>query len=199
MVALAAACLLAVPFAALAEDGFTVVYDGKDLSGVETEGNWQIQPDGALYLEPRPGEKGWTRYGSYLWVKGDYTDFVFDFEYKHEKGGNSGFYFRVIDKAEPTDSGFEVQIMDSTGKADAEMGHHDLGGVIRTQGASRNMSKSPRSSIHWQGCHSLTPAPKAAITPWSRSDTSARYPPAINSSRQASNAAWLLWLKTSRS
>ena len=63
-----------------AEEGFTTIYDGKDLSKIKTTGNWKIQKDGSLYLEPRPGEKGWTRYGSYLWLKEDYADFVFDFE-----------------------------------------------------------------------------------------------------------------------
>ena len=124
-------------------EGFVKIFDGTDLSKLETKGNWKIQEDGSLYLEPREGEEGWKRYSSYLWLKENYGDFVFDFEYKHAEGGNSGLYFRVADKADPVTTGFEVQIMDSTGKADAEMGHHDLGGVIKTQGASKNMSKAP--------------------------------------------------------
>jgi len=68
-----------------AADGFTTIFDGKDLSKIETTGNWKIQKDGSLYLEPRPGEKGWTRYGSYLWLKDDYKDFVFDLSISTEK------------------------------------------------------------------------------------------------------------------
>ncbi len=124
-------------------DGFEMIFDGKDLSKLDTEGNWKIQEDGSLYLEPRDGEEGWKRYHHYLWLKENYGDFVFDFEYKHAEGGNSGFYFRVSEKADPVKTGFEVQIMDSTGKADADMGHHDLGGIIKTKGASKNMSKAP--------------------------------------------------------
>jgi hypothetical protein len=123
-------------------EGFITIFDGTDLSQLGTEGNWKIQEDGSLYLEPREGEEGWKRYHDYLWLKDNYGDFVFDFEYKHAEGGNSGFYFRVSDKVDPVASGFEVQIMDSTGKADADMGHHDLGGVIKTKGASKNMSKA---------------------------------------------------------
>ena len=138
-------------------EGFETIYDGTDLSKLETEGNWKIQEDGSLYLEPRDGEKGWQRYHHYLWLKETYGDFVFDFEYKHEEGGNSGFYFRVSDKADPVTSGFEVQIMDSTGKADADMGHHDLGGIIKTKGASKNMSKAPnewnRMTVTMKGNH----------------------------------------------
>jgi len=122
-------------------DGFVTVFDGTNLSRIETAGNWKIQKDGSLYLEPREGEVGWKRYDCYLWLKEKYSDFVFDFEFKYEEGGNSGLYFRCADKVDPTASGFEVQIIDSTGLADGKMGHHDLGGVIRTQGASKNMSR----------------------------------------------------------
>ncbi len=121
-------------------EGFTTIFDGKDLSKIKTEGNWQIQDDGSLHLQPRPGEKGWTRYGSYIWLKENYADFTFDFEFKYGKGGNSGLYFRCADDVDPTKSGFEVQILDSYG-VEKELGHHDMGGVIRTCGPTKNMSK----------------------------------------------------------
>lgn len=124
-------------------EGFVAVFDGADLSKLKTEGNWQIQEDGSLYLEPREGETGWKRYQDYLWLPDAYGDFVFDFEFKHEAEGNSGFYFRISDDSDPTLHGFEVQIKDSRGLEDEKMGHHDLGGVIKTQGASKNMSKEP--------------------------------------------------------
>lgn len=122
------------------DPSFTTIFDGKDLSKIDTEGNWKIQDDGSLHLTPRPGEKGWTRYGSYIWLKEKYADFTFDFEFKYGKGGNSGFYFRCGDKVDPTASGFEVQILDSYG-AKKELGHHDMGGVIRTTGPLVNASK----------------------------------------------------------
>lgn len=137
------------------DDGFTTIYDGKDLSKITTTGNWQIQDDGSLFLEPRPGEKGWKRYDAYIWLKDDYEDFVFDFEYKHEAGGNSGFYFRVSDEADPVASGFEVQILDCWGKE--ELGQHDLGGVIKTAGPLVNASKKPgewnRMIVTLKGSH----------------------------------------------
>lgn len=122
-----------------AADGFTTIFDGKDMSKIKTTGNWKIQADGSLYLEPRPGEKGWSRYGSYLWLKEDYKDFVFDFEYKHGKGGNSGLYFRIYDESDATAHGFEIQILDCFGKK--KLGQHDLGGVIKTAGPLVNASK----------------------------------------------------------
>jgi hypothetical protein len=136
----AAAALLALaPLASADHHEFTTIYDGKDLSKIKTEGNWKIQEDGSLYLDPRPGEKGWTRYGSYLWLKEDYKDFVFDFEYKHGKGGNSGLYFRIYDESDATAHGFEIQILDCFGKK--KLGQHDLGGVINTAGPLLNAAK----------------------------------------------------------
>ena len=138
-----------------AEEGFASVFDGKNKPvikkegswttftgkgmSVKTEGNWIPQDDGSLFLDPRPGEKGWTRYGSYLWLTEDYKDFVFDFEYKHGKGGNSGLYFRIYDESDATAHGFEVQILDCYGKK--KLGPHDLGGVIQTSGPLANASK----------------------------------------------------------
>lgn len=138
-----------------AEEGFASVFDGKNKPtvkkdgkwttftgkgmSVKTEGNWIPQEDGSLFLDPRPGEKGWTRYGSYLWLTEDYKDFMFDFEYKHGKGGNSGLYFRIYDESDATAHGFEVQILDCYGKE--KLGQHDLGGVIKTAGPLTNASK----------------------------------------------------------
>src|SRR6187549_371876 len=65
-----------------------------------TTGNWTLK-DGVATLTPRAGEKGWDRWASYLWSKQKFTDFEIHFEYKVEKGGNSGFYFRVGDVNDP--------------------------------------------------------------------------------------------------
>lgn len=137
------------------DKSFTTIYDGKDLSKIKTTGNWQIQKDGSLHLTPRPGESGWSRYGAYIWLKDDYADFTFDFEYKHAKGGNSGLYFRCADEVDPTKSGFEVQILDCFGKE--KLGQHDLGGVIQTAGPAKNMAKKPgewnRMTVTMKGDH----------------------------------------------
>ncbi len=138
-----------------AED-FEQIFDGKDLSKLKTEGNWEVQKDGSLHLTPREGEKGWTRYNHYIWLPGEYGDFIFDFEFKYTKGGNSGLYFRCSDDIDPTKSGFEVQILDSFG-VEKELGHHDMGGIIQTQGASKNASIAPgewnRMTVSMKGDH----------------------------------------------
>jgi len=120
-------------------EGFNVVFDGKDLSKIKTTGNWKVQEDKSLKLVPREGEKGWSRYGSYLWLPGEYADFVVDFEFKYEKDGNSGLYFRISDESDASANGWEVQILDCHGK-EGKLGHHDMAGVIRTNGPLENAS-----------------------------------------------------------
>ena len=121
---------------------FKTLYNGKDLTGWKTTGNWLPQEDGSLLIQPRDGEKGWQRYDAYLWSDRKYKDFVLDVEYSYPPGGNSGVYFRVADVNEPVEKGIEAQILDSS-KKEGEMGHHDHGGIIRTVGASKNMSRPP--------------------------------------------------------
>lgn len=120
-------------------DGFTDMFNGKDLSGWQTTGNWQYDEEGNITLIPRPGEKGWTRYDAYLTTDRKYKDFIIDLEFKFNEKGNSGVFCRVGDLKDHVISGFEVQILDTHGKANP--GHHDCGGVIRTIGPSKNMVK----------------------------------------------------------
>ena len=130
-----------LPFLAGAADNeIPAIFNGKDLTGFQTKGNWVIEDGGILAIKPRPGEEGWKRYDAYLWTKEQYGDFVAELEYKHPKGGNSGVFFRVADLADPVEQGMEVQILDSHDKK-GELGHHDCGGVIRTAGPTKNMAK----------------------------------------------------------
>ena len=132
--------LIALAPALCAEDkGWVTLYNGKDLTGWQTTGNWLPQKNGSLLIKPRSGERGWQRYSAYLWSKKKYKDFVLHVEYKYPPKGNSGIHFRVGDLKNPVNTGIEAQVLDSYGKK--KMGHHDHGGIIRTVGASKNMSK----------------------------------------------------------
>ena len=123
-------------------DSFVSLYNGTDLTGWVTSGNWIVEKDGVLLIQPREGEQGWQRYGDYLWSEKKYKDFVLDVEYAYPQGGNSGVYFRVADRGNPVETGIEAQILDSSNKA-GPLGHHDHGGIIRTVGATKNMSRPP--------------------------------------------------------
>jgi hypothetical protein len=121
---------------------FKSLYNGKDLSGWTTTGNWLPQQDGSLLIQPREGEKGWQRYDAYIWSKKKYKDFVLDVEYSYPPGGNSGVFFRVGDLSDPVSQGIEAQILDNSDKEDA-VGPHDHGGIIRAVGPTKNMSRPP--------------------------------------------------------
>lgn len=122
---------------------FRRLYNGKDLTGWQTSGNWVPQEDGSLLIEPRDGEKGWQRYDAYLWSEKKYKDFVLDVEYAYPPGGNSGVYFRVADRNDPVQQGIEAQILDSS-EQEGPLGSHDHGGIVGTEAApSRNMSRAP--------------------------------------------------------
>ncbi len=131
--------LALTPLLSAKDKGWVTLYNGKDLTGWQTTGNWLPQKDGSLLIKPRKGERGWQRYSAYLWSKKKYKDFVLHVEYKYPPKGNSGIHFRVGDLKNPVNTGIEAQVLDSYGKK--KMGHHDHGGIIRTVGASKNMSK----------------------------------------------------------
>ena len=131
----------AVPHPAPDAPGFVSLFNGKDLTGWKTKGNWVYDADGTVTLKPRPGEKGWQRYDAYLFTERKYRDFVLDLEFKIEPTGNSGVFFCVADPLDPVAKGIELQILDTFGLA--KPGHHDCGGIIRAMAASKNMVKAP--------------------------------------------------------
>jgi hypothetical protein len=142
-------------------DGWIDLLEGGDLSKHwTTTGNWTLK-DGVVSLEPRPGEKGWSRFDAYLWLKKPYQDFEIEFDYKVNKGGNSGFYFRVGDVKSPVAKGIEVQIYDSGSKPkDAKLTDHDSGGIIPAIPPTKNAAKP---AGEWNRFHITSLGNKATI------------------------------------
>lgn len=124
-------------------ENWTDLLPDNDLSRFwTTTGNWSVNEDGVISLVPREGEKGWSRFDAYLWLKGEYDDFEIQFEYRVDPKGNSGFYFNVGDRSDPVKQGIEVQIYDSGSKpADAKLTDHDSGGVIPKIPPTKNAAK----------------------------------------------------------
>ncbi len=127
-----AAGVMAWPLNAKAdEEGWVDLLSGGELSKHwTTQGNWTLDDQGVITLTPRPGEKGWSRFDAYLWLNDKYDDFEIMFDYKVQKGGNSGFYFNVGNRASPVAQGIEVQIYASHGKKGKRLTDHDSGGII---------------------------------------------------------------------
>jgi len=131
------------------EDGFVQMFNGKDLTGWQTTGNWLVKEGNIITLEPRKGEWGWQRYADYLATTRKYKDFVIDLEFKYNEKGNSGVFLRIGDLENHVETGFEVQIIDTHGKPDKDLTHHDAGGVIRTQAPSHNAIKPAGEWNHY--------------------------------------------------
>lgn len=126
-----------------------------------TKGNWMLDKEGVVTLTPRPGEKGWARFDAYLWSKKTYEDFEIEFECQVQKGGNSGFYFRVGDVSNPVQKGIEVQIYDSHGKpADAKLTDHDSGGIIPGIPPTKNAAKP---AGEWNRFHITSKADRLTV------------------------------------
>ena len=122
--------------AAKLEDNFT------------TEGNWMLV-DGVGTLTPSEGQRGWQRYGHYLWLEGDYAEFEAEFDYRLQKRGNSGFYFHVGDRAQPVKTGVEVQLY-ATPAGRARLTDHDAGGIIPGGPPTENAA---RPAPEWNRMH----------------------------------------------
>ena len=139
-------CCLALPAYTHAEekDGWTDLLPGNNLDKYwTTAGNWKIDDEGVVTLTPREGERGWSRFDAYLWLKDkQYQNFEMQFDYMVQKGGNSGFYFHVGDMKSPVAKGIEVQIYDSGSKpADKRLTDHDSGGIIPGVPPTKNAAK----------------------------------------------------------
>jgi hypothetical protein len=108
------ALLLAVVCAAAARaddarppEGFTPLFNGKDLTGWKPTGKadaWAVE-NGSIVC------KGGG--GGYLLTDKEYADFEFRCEYKWSKeGGNSGVGLRTPEKGDPAYQGMEIQLID---------------------------------------------------------------------------------------
>ena len=121
------------------KSGITEMFNGKNLDGWNTTGNWIMEINNIVTLKPRPGETGSTRYKDYLPTNRMYDNFILDLEFKFNAKGNSGVFMHVGDLKNHVKSGFEVQILDTDGKKN--VGNHDCGGVIGAAAPSKNMVK----------------------------------------------------------
>ena len=80
-----------------------------------------------------------------IWGKGEYKNFVLDFEFKTTKDANSGVVFQATDRANWIPNSFEIQIYDSFGK-DADLSA--CGAVYGRSPAEFNVCKAPGEWNH---------------------------------------------------
>ena len=89
-----------------AEEGYQVLFNGKDLDGWQGAVDNHEVVDGAIALKKG---KGGT-----LFTKEKYQDFSFRFDFKLPPGGNNGVAVRYPGKGDPAWVAFEIQTLDNT-------------------------------------------------------------------------------------
>ena len=94
------------------EEGFTSLFNGKDLTGWVYGGKksgkgYQVGDGGILYCTKDDGGN--------LFTEKEYTDFVYRFEFKLEPNANNGIGIRAPLEGDAAYVGMEVQILDDSG------------------------------------------------------------------------------------
>ena len=107
-------------------EGFTPLYNGKDLAG------WK--PTGHIVC--KGGGGGW------LLTEKEFSDFEFRCEYRWAaKGGNSGVALRTPDKGDPAYVGMEIQLIDDEGWPDKLADYQHTGSIYDVQPAKPAANK----------------------------------------------------------
>jgi hypothetical protein len=113
------------------EEGFVLLFNGKDLTGWHVMGTpaWKVE-DGVLVCTGEGG--GWLRSDK------QYENFVLRLEFRISKGGNSGIFIRSALEGNPAFTGMEVQILDDHGRQPTP---HTTGAIYDAVAPKKNMSK----------------------------------------------------------
>jgi hypothetical protein len=144
---LALALVLVLPFAVAVcadkdntpPEGFTALFNGKDLTGWKVnEGGkmekWGADKDkGILYVEGGGG--GW------LMTEKEYGDFEIRLDFKMPKHGNSGVALRSPMKGDPAYVGMEIQLLDDADYKDTIKDWQRCGSIYGVVPPSKDATK----------------------------------------------------------
>ena len=106
------------------------LFDGSNLDAwtMENPGGWAIA-DSAMTIAK----------GGSIWTRERFGDFDLSLEFKVSREGNSGVFIRIGDLKDPVQTGIEMQILDSAGKAKPDK--HDSGALYDLLEPSSNAMK----------------------------------------------------------
>jgi len=119
--------------AAEKDAGFRLLFDGKTLDGwgcTSDKPGWSAE-NGAIFCS---GQRG-----GYLYTKERFGNFELKIDFMVAPHTNSGIFFRWADLKDPVQTGIEMQVLDSAGKALPDK--HDCGAVYDVLAPSENAMK----------------------------------------------------------
>lgn len=118
--------------AAEKQEGFELLFNGKDLTG------WKNNNGKPIAVEVEDGAIQTYKSGGYVVMhEREFGDFTLRCDFKLSRPNtNSGIFIRMSNPKNPVQSGFEVQVMGGKGT-----GRHDLGAIYDLVAPSKNMSK----------------------------------------------------------
>ena len=117
------------------EDGYVTIFDGTSLAGWRGYGKdhvpsrWTIE-DGCLAFKGTGTGEGQTNEGGDIIFDHKFKNFTLEFDWKVEKGSNSGVFYLAQEARNPEDTGWEpiyisapeYQILDNVNHPDAALG-----------------------------------------------------------------------------
>lgn len=136
------------------ENEWVSLFDGKTFNGWHNYGNtsiseeWQVI-DGAMVLTPNPDKNHGM---NNLMTDSTYTNFIISLDWKISEGGNSGFFWGVLEDekyAVPYLTGPEIQILDDAGHPDGQHKTHVAGSLYDMISPSENVV---RPVGEWNTC-----------------------------------------------
>jgi len=119
--------------------GWVLLFDGRSMEG------WRIGEDPVPAANVKEGTFNPRNVGSgrklYVahYAARQFSDFVLVLDFKLTKECNSGVFVRVVDPTEPVQSGLEIQLFDSFGRA--KVGKHDCGALYDAREPSKNAAR----------------------------------------------------------
>jgi hypothetical protein len=126
------------------EEGFTSLFNGKDLTGWQygRKGNGENKSgegyrveNGAIYSTAKDGGN--------LYTEKEYGDFVFRFEFKLTANANNGIAIRAPLEGDSAYAGMEIQVLDDSGSAYQKLQPWQYHGSIYDLFAAKRGSQKP--------------------------------------------------------
>ena len=96
------------------QQGYRLLFDGKDASGWFVKGNKPLPTTNIEEGSINPYKCG----GGMVYTKERFGNFVLTCDFKVSQGCNSGVFFRVGDPKNEVQTGFEIQVFDSARQAE---------------------------------------------------------------------------------